>query len=75
MLFKFSDPMREHIEAAVRLKSGQSRVLDVYALAEEVQARFIDANVALEDIVTMITNLGAQSGCALELDEHRRALT
>lgn len=75
MLIKFSDPMRQHIEAAVRLTSGQSRVLDVYALAEEVQARFIDSNVALEDIVTMITNLGAQSGCALELDQHSKALT
>jgi hypothetical protein len=65
--------MRRYIEAKVRLKAGQTRVLDVYALAEEIQADFAEANVALEDIAAMITDLGAQSGCALELDEREES--
>ncbi|CAN7697883.1 hypothetical protein [Bosea sp. LjRoot237] len=43
-------------------------MLDVFGVAEEIQARFSQDNVAFEDITTMIARLGAQSGCALELD-------
>lgn len=68
MLIKLSDPMQRDIEATIRLKAGESRVLDVFAVAEEVQLRFQDANVALEDIAAIVAQLGAQSGCALELD-------
>ncbi|WP_332698965.1 hypothetical protein [Bosea sp. (in: a-proteobacteria)] len=69
MLVKLSDPMQRDIEATVRLKAGESRVLDVFAVAEEVQLRFRDDNVALEDIAALVARLGSQSGCALELDE------
>jgi len=68
MLVKLSDPMQRDIETTVRLKAGESRVLDVFAVAEEVQLRFIDDNVALEDIAALVAQIGAQSGCALELD-------
>ncbi|WP_332681108.1 hypothetical protein [Bosea sp. (in: a-proteobacteria)] len=68
MLVKLPDPMQREIEATVRLKAGESRVLDVLAVAEEVQLRFNDDNVALEDIAALVARLGAQSGCAVELD-------
>ncbi len=68
MLITLSDPMRRDIEAAVRLRAAQSRVVDVFGVAEEVQLRFIDDNVALEDIAAIVAQLASQSGCALELD-------
>lgn len=67
MLVRFSDPMRRDIEATIRARIGETRVLDVYAVAGEVQNRFVDENVALEDIVTLVAKLATQSGCALEL--------
>ncbi|MBR3191724.1 hypothetical protein [Bosea sp. (in: a-proteobacteria)] len=60
--------MRRDIEAAVRLRAAQSRVVDVFGVAEEVQLRFVDDNVALEDIAAIVARLATQSGCALELD-------
>jgi len=68
MLIKLSDPMRQDIETTVRLKAGQSRVVDVFGVAEEVQLRFIDDNVALEDIAAAVAGLASKFGCALELD-------
>ncbi|SFD56730.1 hypothetical protein SAMN05428997_13318 [Bosea sp. CRIB-10] len=68
MLITLSDPMRRDIETAVRLRAAQSRVVDVFGVAEEVQHRFIDDNVALEDIAAVVARLATQSGCALELD-------
>ncbi|HEV7339503.1 MULTISPECIES: hypothetical protein [Bosea] len=68
MLMKLSAPMQRDIETTVRLRAGESRVLDVFAVAEEVQLRFNGENVALEDIAAVVAQLGAQSGCALELD-------
>lgn len=68
MLIKLSDPMLRDIEATVRLKAGQSRVVDVFGAAEEVQRRFIDDNVALEDIAAAVARLASKFGCALELD-------
>ncbi|MBA4224276.1 hypothetical protein [Bosea vestrisii] len=68
MLITLSDPMRRDIEAAVRLRAAQSRVVDVFGVAEEVQLRFVDDNVALEDIAAVVARLATQSGCALELD-------
>lgn len=68
MLITLSDPMRRDIEAAVRLRAAQSRVVDVFGVAEEVQQRFVDDNVALEDIAAIVARLATQSGCALELD-------
>lgn len=68
MLITLSDPMRRDIEAAVRLRAAQSRVVDVFGVAEEVQQRFVDDNVALEDIAAVVARLATQSGCALELD-------
>ena len=69
MLMKLSAPMQRDVEATVRLRAGESRVLDVFAVAEEVQLRFNGDNVALEDIAAVVMRLAAQSGCALELDE------
>ncbi len=68
MLITLSDPMRRDIETAVRLEAGQSRVVDVFGVAEDVQRRFVDDNVALEDIAAAVARLASQSGCALELD-------
>ena len=68
MLITLSDPMRQDIETAVRLRAGESRVVDVFGVAEEVQRRFVDDNVALEDIAAIVARLATQSGCALELD-------
>ena len=68
MLITLSDPMRRDIEAAVRLRAAQSRVVDVFGVAEEVQLRFVDDNVALEDIAAIVARLATHSGCALELD-------
>jgi hypothetical protein len=60
--------MQRDIETTVRFKAGESRVVDVFGVAEEVQLRFVDDNVALEDIAAMVAQLATQSGCALELD-------
>ena len=68
MLITLSDPMRRDSEAAVRRRAAQSRVVDVFGVAEEVQLRFVDDNVALEDIAAIVARLATQSGCALELD-------
>jgi hypothetical protein len=68
MLIKLSDPMWRDIETTVRSKAGESRVVDVFGVAEEVQLRFSDDNVALEDIAAAVARLATQSGCALELD-------
>lgn len=73
MLITLSDPIRRGIETAVRQEAGQSRVVDVFGVAEDVQRRFIDENVALEDIAAAVARSAAQSGCALELD--RRELS
>jgi len=68
MLFKLSDPMLRDIETTVRSKANESRVVDVFGAAEEVQSRFIDDNVALEDIAAAVAGLASKFGCALELD-------
>jgi hypothetical protein len=68
MLIKLSDPMQRDIESTVRSKAGDSRVVDVFGIAEEVQLRFIDDNVALEDIAAAVARLASTFGCALELD-------
>lgn len=68
MFITLSDPMQRAIETALRLKAGESRIVDVFGVAEEVQLRFIDDNVALEDIAAVVARLASQSGCALELD-------
>jgi hypothetical protein len=68
MLVKLSGPLKQHIETTVRLRAGQSRVLDVFGVAKEIQAHFSEDNVALEDIAAMVAHFGALTGCALELD-------
>jgi len=68
MLIKLSDPMRHDIETTVRSTAGESRVVDVFGIAEQIQLRFVDDNVALEDIATVVAQFATQSGCALELD-------
>lgn len=68
MLVKLSDPMRREIEATVRSKGSESRVVDVFGVAEKIRLRFVDDDVALEDIAAMVADLAAKSGCALELD-------
>lgn len=68
MLIKLSDPMWRDIETTVRSRAGESRVVDVFGVAEEIQLRFVGDNVALEDIAAVVAQLASQSGCALELD-------
>lgn len=68
ILIKLPDPMRRDIETTVRSKAGESRVLDVFGLAGEIQHRFAGDNIALEDIAAAVARLASQSGCALELD-------
>ncbi|AZO79919.1 MULTISPECIES: hypothetical protein [unclassified Bosea (in: a-proteobacteria)] len=68
MLITLSDPMRRDIETTVRSRAGELRVVNVFGVAEEVQLRFLDDNVALEDIAAVVAHLASQSGCALELD-------
>ncbi|CAN7675080.1 hypothetical protein LJR090_001756 [Bosea sp. LjRoot90] len=68
MFITLSDPMRRDIETTLRSKVGESRVVNVFGVAEEVQLRFIDDNVALEDIAAIVAHLASKSGCALELD-------
>jgi hypothetical protein len=68
MLVKLSDAMRRDIEATVRSKAGESRIVDIFGVAEEIQLRFTDDNVALEDIASAVAQVATQSGCVLELD-------
>lgn len=68
MLIKLSDPMRRDIETIVRSQAGDARIVNVFGVAEQVQLRFADDNVALEDIAYAVAHIASQSGCALELD-------
>jgi DNA-binding protein len=69
MLITLSDEMRHDIELMVRVKAHELRIIDVAGIAEQVRLRFLDQNVALEDIATVVAKVAVQSGCALELGE------
>ena len=70
MLVRLPDEIQREVETAIRSKSSESRVLDVYATAEEIRRKYAVSEIQLEDIVATVAHLGNRYGCAVELGEH-----
>jgi hypothetical protein len=71
MLERLSDEIQREVEKAIRLKASESRVLDVYATAEEIRRKHAVPEIRLEDIAATVARLGSQYGCAVEFaDQH-----
>lgn len=66
MRIQLSDEIQRDVEAAIRLKLGNSLVVDVHTTAEEIRRNHAAANVALEDIAASLAKLAVQRGCAVE---------
>lgn len=71
MLIQLSDEIQRDVEAAIRVKLGNSLIVDVYATAEEIRRNHAAANVALEDIAASLAKLAVQRGCAVEFGGSR----
>lgn len=72
MLIQLSDTIRREVETTVRAKLGESRIVDVYATAEEIRRRHIAEDFPLEAIAASIAHLATQCGCAVEFGRSRR---
>lgn len=66
MLERLSDDIQREIEMAIRSKANESRVLDVYATADEIRRKHAMPEIRLEDIAAVVARLGNQYGCAVE---------
>lgn len=62
--------VRREVEMTIRLKASESRVLDVYATAEEILRKHAASAIRLEDVASTVARVGSQYGFAIELDEH-----
>lgn len=69
MLEQLSEEIQREVETAIRLKASESRVLDVYATAEEIRRKHAVPEIRLEDIAATVARLGNQYGCAVEFGE------
>lgn len=69
MMERLSDTIQREIEMAIRSKANESRVLDVYATAEEIRRKHAVPEIRLEDIAATVARLGNQYGCAVEFGE------
>ena len=58
--------IRDDVEAAVLANAGLSRVIDVVTIAETIRLRHETENVALEDIVGLVSRMAVRCGCAIE---------
>lgn len=67
MLVQLSEEIQREVEAAVRVKLGNSLVVNVYETAEEIRLKHAAAADTLDDIAASIAKLAAQRGCAVEL--------
>ena len=70
MLEQLPDDIQREIETVIRSKANESRVLDVYATAEEICRRHAGPEIRLEAIAATVARLGNQYGCAVEFGEH-----
>lgn len=66
MLIQLSDAIRREVETTIRTKVSQSRIVDVYATAEEIRRRHAAEDLPLEQIAASIAHLATQCGCAVE---------
>jgi hypothetical protein len=71
MLVQLSDALRREVETTVRTKLGESRILDVYATAEEIRGRHAAERNTLEEIAASVAHLATQCGCAVEFGRKR----
>jgi hypothetical protein len=71
MLVQLSDTLRREVEATVRTKLGETRILDVYATAAEIHGRHAAERHTLEEIAASVAHLATQCGCAVEFGRKR----
>lgn len=71
MLMQLSDAIRREVETTIRTKVSESRIVDVYATAEEIRRRHVAEDFPLEAIATSIAYLATQCGCAVEFGRNR----
>jgi hypothetical protein len=69
MLEQLSDELQREVETAIRLKASESRVLDVYATAEEIRRRHSGPEICIQDIAATVARLASRYGCAVEFGE------
>lgn len=69
MLEQLPDDIQREIETVIRSKANESRVLDVYATADEICRRHAGFALGLEAIAATVARLGSQYGCAVEFGE------
>ena len=71
MFAPLSAEVQREVELTIRLKASETRVLDVYATAEEIRRKHVASEIRLEDLASTVARLGSQYGFAIELGEHR----
>ena len=71
MLVQLSDTIRREVETTVRTQISQSRIVDVYATAEEIRRRHVAEQNTLEEIAASVAHLATQCGCAVEFGRRR----
>ncbi|PTM40493.1 hypothetical protein [Bosea sp. 124] len=71
MTQQLPDDIQREVETTIRAKASESRVLDVYATAQEIRSRHAVPEIRIEDIATTVARLASQYGCAVELGGQR----
>ncbi|PZN97507.1 MAG: hypothetical protein DCF30_16240 [Hyphomicrobiales bacterium] len=71
MHIKLSETLRREVEATVRTKLSESRIVDVYATAEEIKRHHAAERVTLDDIAVSVANLATQRGCVVQFGHNR----
>jgi hypothetical protein len=73
MPIQLPDTIRREVETTVRTQLGQSRIVDVYATAEEIRRRHATEEFSLEAIAASVAHLATQCGCAVEFGRSHRS--
>lgn len=72
MLIQLSDTIRREVETTVRTQLSQSRIVDVYATAEDIRRRHADEDIGVEHIAASVAQLATQCGCAVEFGHYSK---
>ncbi|MFA6965837.1 MULTISPECIES: hypothetical protein [Bosea] len=64
---RLPDDMRRDVEATIRSKASESRIVDVHATVEEIRLRHAVPEIRIADMAVIVARLAAQYGCAVEL--------
>ncbi len=68
---RLSDDIQREVEATIRLKASESRILDVHTTVEEIRLRHAVPEIRIADVAVIVARLAAQYGCAVELSGQR----